>query len=163
MKRILILCLSLAVFGGGQAHAVVGKTYLTAYDKTKGSQAKAGKYGKQILLRTSATKAAKKTETDAKAKTAKTNTAKTNTAKTKKGLPTLSYDQSVRYCGKTYYVTKRGKAWIAAHKRAKHTLVVRRHAAKGKYTVVCGKPPKRVVAKTKTKKTATEKPAAKTN
>ena len=140
MKTLVIAaCLTVAV-GLSQASADVGKTYLTAYDKAKGVQAKAGKYGKQILLRTSARKTAVK--------------AKPGT----KGSKTAASEPSVTYCGKTYYTTKRGKNWIAAHESAKHTLVVRRHTAKGKYTVLCGEMPKRVVAKKPAKK-----PPVKTN
>lgn len=117
-----------------------GKLYLTAYGKN-GSQAKAGKFGKQITLRT------------AKADTKK---------KTSSKLPIQGHTERISLCSKTYYTTKRGKSWVAAHRRARHTLVVRKWVSKGKYSAVCGtvpkkaKPAKAKPAKTK-KKTTTKK------
>lgn len=122
------------------AMAEIGKTYVTAYSKSKGSQAKAGKYGPQIVLRTKKTSAAK--------------SSKKTTKKGKKAnnLPIQAYDQSVKFCSKTYYTSKRGKKWLAAHRRVKHTLVVRKHTAKGKYRVICGTIPKRAAKKAPMKK-----------
>ena len=117
-----------------------GKLYLTAYGKN-GSQAKAGKFGKQITLRT--VKAVPKKKTASK-------------------LPIQGHTERISLCSKTYYTTKRGKSWVAAHRRARHKLVVRKWVSKGKYSAVCGtvpkkaKPAKAKPAKTK-KKTTTKK------
>ena len=123
----MIFCIALLAVGlsAQNAAAEVGKTYLTAYSKSKGTQAKAGKYGPQITLKT-------KSQRDA-----------TRTTKDGKKASTGGYDQKVTFCKRTYYVTKRGKSWIAAHRRAKHQLVVRRHVAKGKYRSICGSVPKK--------------------
>jgi len=118
-----------------------GKLYLTAYGKN-GSQAKAGKFGKQITLRT------------VKADTKK---------KTSSKLPIQGHTERISLCSKTYYTTKRGKSWVAAHRRARHSLVVRKWVSKGKYSAVCGKVPKKAKptkakpAKTKKKTTSKKK------
>jgi len=119
-----------------------GKLYLTAYGKN-GSQAKAGKFGKQISLRT--------VKADTKKK------------KTKSTLPIQGHTERISLCSKTYYTTKRGKSWVAAHRRLRHKLVVRKWVSKGKYNAVCGtvpkkaKPAKAKPVKTKKKKTTKKK------
>ena len=131
MKKILPLVLVAFAFVAQDAAAVVGNTYLTAYSRTKGIQVKAGKYGTQILLRT------------------KTQRATTRTTKSGKKIRIGAYNEKVTFCKRTYYTTKRGKSWVAAHRRARHVLVVRRHVAKGKYRAICGSRPKRATTKKK--------------
>lgn len=125
MRKIIPLVLLAIVFVAQDAAAVVGNTYLTAYSRSKGIQASAGKYGTQILLRTTTQKG------------------RTGTTKNGKKVRYAAYSQRVTFCKRTYYTTKRGKSWIAAHRRARHVLVVRRHVAKGKYRNICGTRPKR--------------------
>ena len=122
------------------SHAAVGKTYLTAYDKAKGSQASAGRYGRQIRLNAAPSAAPDKTSAKTSAK-----------GKRRAGR----YTQKVALCGTAYYTTKRGVAWIAAHRKAGHELVVRKHVGKRKYSILCGKVPKRVRAARKTTRKAT--------
>ncbi len=110
-----------------------GKLYLTAYAKT-GRQAKAARFGSRLRLYTKATKS----------------------RKSKKGKRTAGRTEGVEYCGKTYYTTRRGTRWIAAHEKAGHVLVVRRHMARKKFAVVCGKKPKRVKRRSARKKSATK-------
>ena len=135
------MVLAAVAMGASPSMAEVGKTYLTAYDKKKGSQTKAGKFGRQIrLLRPAEVRKAKRpTKAMKSAKGAKAAKAK---AKAKRKMPPNSYTEQVRYCGKAYFTTKRGKRWIAAHTRARHVLLVRLHKAKRKYAVICGTKPK---------------------
>ncbi len=125
IKRVLPVALIVAAVGAPEARAEVGKTYLTAYSRSKGTQVKAGKYGTQILLRT------------------KSQNSTTRTTKSGKKVPVAAYKEKVTFCKRTYYTTERGKRWIAAHRRAKHVLVVRYHQAKGKYRPICGTVPKK--------------------
>jgi len=134
------------VLGASNASAVVGRTYLTAYDKKKGTQARAGKFGRQIRLRLRASKPAPRPKTKTK----------------RKAPPFARATEAVRFCTRTYFVTKYGKRWIAAHRRANHELVVRRHAAKRKYRALCGKIPRRAKAKPRRRIRRT-KPKPKTN
>jgi hypothetical protein len=120
---LLALCLTTT-----DAVAVVGNTYLTAYDKTKGTQASAGRYGTQILLRTKSQAGTTTKGADGRTRT------------------TAAYTEKVTFCNRDYFTTKRGSAWIAAHRRAQHVLVVRYHQAKGKYRSLCGSQPKRAAA-----------------
>ena len=99
-KRILPAAIVLIAVAAPEAGAVVGNTYLTAYSRTKGTQAKAGKYGTQILLRT------------------KSRNSTTRTTKSGKKVKVSAYQEKVTFCKRTYYTTKRGKSWIAAHRRA---------------------------------------------
>jgi hypothetical protein len=127
MKRLVFaLAASILVFTAAGAQAVVGNIYLTAYDGAKGGQVSAGKFGRQVLLATAPARAG-----DVKA------------AKAKR---TLRYDEKVALCGTTYYTTKRGLAWVDAHRKAGHVLVVRKHVAARKYDVLCGTVPKRARA-----------------
>jgi hypothetical protein len=145
----LVLCTS-------QSMATVGGTYLTAYDKAKGTQAKAAKFGTQIRLRSPSEVA----KMNARRKAAKTT--KTTKGKKARKMPPHSYTQKVTYCGKPYYTTKRGKRWIAAHMKARHVLLVRYHQAKRKYKVVCGTKPKGP-ARRKIRKRKTTKPSNKSS
>ena len=147
MGKWILAVMAAVVLSAGPSMAAVGKTYLTAYDKTKGSQAKAAKFGTQIRLKlpseipkAKASKAAKKAKS--------------------RMLPN-SYTVQVRYFGKPYYTTKRGKRWIAAHTKARHVLLVRHHLARGKYKIVCGTRPKGLARKPIRKKKA--KPAGKSS
>lgn len=137
MKRLMLGIIALAVAAGaGEANAVVGHDYLTAYDKARGVRMKAGKYGTQIRLHT---------KSEAMSATVRTKSGKTVKRK-------VRYGESVSFCGKTYYVSRTGKRWIVAHEKAGHALVVRAHVAKRKYRVLCGKVPRRVAARMKSKK-----------
>lgn len=115
-----------------------GKLYLTAYAKT-GRQAKAAKFGSRLRLYIKATKS----------------------RKSKKGKRTAGRTEGVEYCGKTYYTTRRGTRWIAAHEKAGHVLVVRRHTARKKFAVVCGTKPKRVKRRSAKKQSTPKKKTAK--
>eukprot|EP01026_Neomeris_dumetosa_P021246 TRINITY_DN18626_c1_g1_i1.p5 TRINITY_DN18626_c1_g1~~TRINITY_DN18626_c1_g1_i1.p5 ORF type:complete len:115 (-),score=6.92 TRINITY_DN18626_c1_g1_i1:57-401(-) len=53
-------------------------------------------------------------------------------AKTKK-----QYAGKMTLCQKPYHVRAVHKRWLAAHKKAKHTIVVRERVAKGKYKKLC--------------------------
>lgn len=123
MKKLMAAIAVAACLAPPPATAAVGTTYLTAYDKAKGSQASAGKYGRQIKLNTTASAAP---------------------AKGSKSRRAGRYTQKVSLCGSAYFTTKRGVTWINAHRKAGHELVVRKHIGKRKYTVLCGKIPKRV-------------------
>ncbi len=129
MKKLMTAIAFAAFLAPLPATAAVGTTYLTAYDKAKGSQTSAGKYGRQIRLNVTASAAPAKG------------------AKTRRGG---RYTQKVSLCGSAYFTTKRGVSWIDAHRKAGHELVVRKHVGKRKYTVLCGKIPKRVRAARKT-------------
>lgn len=120
----LLTAVAIAVALPTTTHAVVGKTYLTAYDRAKGSQASVGRFGRQIQIRTQ-----------------KPVSGKSHKKKAPSGA--TSPDRSVTLCGKTYFTTKRGVAWVAAHRKAGNELVVRKHTGKRKYAVLCGKIPKR--------------------
>jgi hypothetical protein len=138
MSKWILAIAAIVVLSTNQSMARVGGTYLTAYDKTKGSQAKAAKFGTQIRLRLPSEVAKMK----ARRKTAKSTKTKTK-SKTARKMPPHSYTEQVRFCGKPYYTTKRGKRWIAAHTKARHVLLVRYHQAKRKYKIVCGTKPQR--------------------
>lgn len=135
MLRWMLLIATAVVLSAGPTLAAVGGTYLTAYDKTKGTQAKAAKFGRQIRLRLPS----EVTKMNARRKAAKTSKKKSKAASK---MPPNSYTEKVTFCGKPYYTTKRGKRWIAAHTKARHVLLVRYHQAKRKYKVVCGTKPK---------------------
>jgi len=162
MKKWILVILATVVLSANQAVADVGKNYLTAYDKAKGSQAKAAKFGKQIRLKLpseiSKTKASAKPANSTRA-TKATKAAK----KAKAKMPPNSYTEQVRYCGKPYYTTKRGKRWIAAHTKSRHVLLVRYHQAKGKYKIVCGTKPQGPARKPIRKKAKPKKPAGKSS
>lgn len=144
MSKWILVIAAAVVLSATQSMAKVGGTYLTAYDKTKGSQAKAAKFGSQIRLRLSSEVSKMKAPSKA---------AKTTKAKKTKKMPPNSYTEQVSYCGKPYYTTKRGKRWIAAHTHARHVLLVRYHQAKGKYKIVCGSKPKGPARRPMRKKT----------
>lgn len=113
------LIVVLMVLGAQTAAADVGSTYVTAYSRPTGAQAKAGKYGAEMLIKLK------------------------REAKKSKKTGGMNYVERIQLCKRTFYTTSRGKQWLAAHRRAKHVLVVRRHTAKGKYRVICGKRPMR--------------------
>lgn len=144
MKIISTLLLTALFLPSSGAGAAVGDTYLTAYDKAKGSQVSTGRYGRQIRLRTTAPPAAEKT---APRKTGTAGAAGNSSGKTggRKGRG-AAYRYKIALCGRDYYTTKRGTAWIRAHRTAGHALVVRRHAGKRKYSILCGTVPKRARA-----------------
>ena len=158
MSKWILAIAAALVLCASQSVAKVGGTYLTAYDKTKGSQAKAAKYGRQIRLRLPSEVA----KMNARRKTAKT-TKGTKKSKKASKMPPHSYTQKVSYCGKPYYTTKRGKRWIAAHMKARHVLLVRYHQAKRKYKVVCGTTPKGPARRPVRKKAKPKKPANKSS
>jgi hypothetical protein len=138
MSKWILAIAAVVVLSASQSMAKVGGTYLTAYDKTKGSQAKAAKFGTQIRLRLpSEVEKMKPRRTTAKSTKTKKN------AKAARKMPPHSYTEQVRFCGKPYFTTKRGKRWIAAHTQARHVLLVRYHQAKRKYKIVCGTKPQR--------------------
>jgi len=153
MSKWILAIAAAVVLCASQSQARVGSTYLTAYDRTKGSQAKAAKHGSQILLKL-----------PSQVKKAPPKSAKNTKGKAASKMPPNSYTEQVSYCGKPYFTTKRGKQWIAAHTKARHVLLVRYHEAKGKYKVVCGTRPKGPARKPVQKKTKTPpKPAGKSS
>jgi len=160
MTKWILAIVAAVVLSASPSMAVVGKTYLTAYDKAKGSQAKAAKYGRQIRLKlpSEISKSRPQAKTTKAAKGAKK--AKSKAARK---MPPNSYTEQVRYCGKPYYTTKRGKRWIAAHTKARHVLLVRVHQAKRKYKIVCGTKPKGPARKPIRKKMKPKKPVGKSS
>ena len=136
MKTLCAAIAAALVLAAGPAGAVIGNTYLTAYDKARGAQASSGRYGRQIRLRTAPP---------------------ASSAKAAGTGRTSAYSRKVALCGKDYYTTKRGVDWIDAHRKAGHELVVRKHTGKRTYAVLCGKVPKRVRTARKTKPKAKSK------
>ena len=53
-------------------------------------------------------------------------------AKTRK-----SYTQKMTFCDKPFYVRGVHKQWIAAHRKAKHRIVLRERVSKGKSRRIC--------------------------
>ena len=163
MTKWILAITAAVVLGANPSMAAVGKTYLTAYDKAKGSQAKAAKFGKQIRLKLPSEISKTKARVKPKKSTMATKAAKKAKSKPGSKMPPNSYTEQVRYCGKPYYTTKRGKRWIAAHTKSRHVLLVRYHQAKGKYKVVCGTKPKGPARKPIRKKAKPTKPAGKSS
>ena len=130
MSKWVLMVAAAAILAASQSQARVGSTYLTAYDQAKGSRVKVAKYGSQILLRS-----------PSQVRHSPADTAKSG-KKMKGKMPPNSFTERVTFCGRPYYTTKRGKRWIAAHKKAHHVLLVRYHQGKRKYKVVCGTRPK---------------------
>lgn len=146
MSKWVLVIAAAVVLSASQAAARVGGTYLTAYDKAKGVQSRAAKFGTQIRI----WQPSEVAKMDARRKTAKT--------KKKSKSARNRYTEQVSFCGKPYYTTKRGKRWIAAHTKARHVLLVRYHQSKRRYKIVCGTKPKGAVHRKMRKKA---KPAAK--
>ncbi|MDH3232342.1 MAG: hypothetical protein OEQ29_02360 [Alphaproteobacteria bacterium] len=157
MKKWILAIVAAVVLSTSPSMATVGMTYLTAYDKAKGSQAKAAKFGKQIRLKLPS----EVSKSKARSKTTKSTKASKTAKKSK--MPPNSYTEQVRYCGKQYYTTKWGKRWIAAHTKARHVLLVRYHQAKGKYKIVCGTKPKGPARKPIRKNAKPKKPTGKSS
>ena len=89
-----------------------GSLFVTYYN-AKWSQAAAGKCGRQYRLYTAAEK------------------------KAAKGLTRKLYSQQIKLCGKSYWATKRARTCATAHRRARHTAVLRRYVRKGTYSALC--------------------------
>jgi len=156
MTKWILAIAAAVVLSASPSMATVGKTYLTAYHKTKGSQVKAAKFGTQIRLKLPS----EIPKTKVRAKSAKAAEA---AKKARSRMLPNNYTRQVRYCGKRYYTTKRGKRWIAAHTKAGHVLLVRYHQAKRKYKIVCGTKPKGPARKRIRKKVKPKKPAGKSS
>lgn len=116
-----------------------GRIYLTAYTPA-GRQAKAGKFGRRLRLGLEASK---------------------DRRRGRRGRLVAGRTEAVSYCGKTYWVTRRGTGWIEAHRKAGHVLVVRKHVARKKFSVLCGKKPKRVKRRAVRKRKSVKKTTGK--
>lgn len=112
MKKIATLIAAAAAFTFVSSAAVAGPVYLWGMT-AKGKSAKAGKYGTYTRVYTPAE------------------------MKKRKASTRKAYSQSVTLCGKPYMLSKRQQAFLAAHKKAKHMVVVRERVRKGKYTKLC--------------------------
>lgn len=112
MKKIVMIAAFAAAASLVSSPALAGPTYLWGQN-AKGKTAKAGKYGGYTRIYTPA-----------------------EHAKLKKSAK-KRYSQKAQYCGKPFMVSKAQLRFIAAHKKAKHAVVVRERIAKGKYKKHC--------------------------
>jgi len=111
MRTVVVIAAAaamLAVAGTAQA----GSMGLYAYN-AKGKPAKAGKYGTWTRVYSEADHGKLK-------------------AKTRK-----SYTQKMTFCEKPFFVRGVHKQWIAAHRKAKHRIVLRETVGKNKTKRVC--------------------------
>ena len=112
MKKIATLVAAAAAFTFVSSAAVAGPVYLWGMN-AKGKSVKAGKHGISTRVYTSAE------------------------MKKRKASIRKTYSMQVSLCGKEYMLSKRQQAFMAAHKKAKHMVVVRERVRKGKYTKLC--------------------------
>ncbi len=112
MKKFAILVAAAAAFAFVSGTAVAGPVYLWGMN-AKGKSAKAGKYGTYTRVYSPAE------------------------LKKRKASIRKAYGQKVMLCGKEYMLSKRQQAFMAAHKKAKHMVVVRERVRKGRYTKLC--------------------------
>lgn len=54
-----------------------------------------------------------------------------------KGKTRKSYAEKMTFCNKPYYVRGVHKRWLAAHRKAKHRIVLRERVSKGKSRRLC--------------------------
>lgn len=112
MNKVAILAAAAVALAFVSGTAVAGPVGLYAYD-AKGKLAKAGKYGRWTRIYKPA---------DVKKLKAKTQ---------------KKYAVKKTFCGKPFQTRKVHERWIAAHKKAKHKVVLRERVAKGKMKKVC--------------------------
>jgi hypothetical protein len=122
MKKLFVAVLAVGLVAA--APGAFARHQLTAYDSK----------GKQASVRRPAKEQTKKAKTYGPSRRAYTTA---EYRRVKAGTKKL-YSQKISRCNTTYYVTKSTVAWIRAHQRARHNIVVRRWVAKGKYRTVCG-------------------------
>lgn len=112
MKKIVMIAAIAAAMTLVPSLASAGPTYLWGQN-AKGKTVKAGKYGGYTRI-----------YTPAQHKKLKKSSQK-------------RYSQKATFCGKAFMVSKAQKNFIAAHKKAKHVVIVRERVAKGKYKKHC--------------------------
>ena len=112
MKTFATLVAAAAAMTFVASTAAAGPVYLWGMN-AKGKTVKAGKYGGYTRVYT---------ETELKKLKAATR---------------KQFSQKTALCGKDYMLSKRQAAFVAAHKKAKHMVVVRERVAKGKYKKMC--------------------------
>jgi hypothetical protein len=114
MKKTAILVAAAAAFTLVSVPAMAGPVYLWGMT-AKGKTAKAGSYSRTTRVYTPGEHAKLK-------------------ASAKKRFGT-----KMSFCEKEYMTSKVQARWLKAHKKAKHTIVLRERVAKGKYTTICDK------------------------
>jgi hypothetical protein len=112
MKKLVTLVAAAAAFTFVSGAAVAGPVYLWGMN-AKGKSVKAGKYGRYTRLYTAAD------------------------LKKRRASVRRAYRHKVMLCGKAYMLSKRQQSFMAAHRKAKHMVVVRERVRKGKYTKLC--------------------------
>jgi hypothetical protein len=111
MRIVVVIAAAAAVFAAaGTAEA--GSVALYAYN-AKGKLTKAGKYSRWTRVYREADRAKLK-------------------AKTRK-----SYGTKMTFCDKPYYVRKVHQRWLAAHRKAKHRIVLRERVSKKRTKQLC--------------------------
>lgn len=112
MKKIVMIAALAAAVTLVPSLASAGQMYLWGKN-AKGKTVKAGKYGGYTRIYTPAQH--KKMKKSAQKR----------------------YSEKVTFCGKPFMVSKAQQRFVVAHKKAKHTVIVRERVAKGKYKKHC--------------------------
>jgi hypothetical protein len=110
--RIVVVIAAAAAVLAAAGTAEAGSVALYAYN-AKGKLAKAGKYGRWTRVYRAADHAKLK-------------------AKTRK-----HYSKKMTFCEKPYYLRSVQQRWLAAHRKAKHQIVLRERVSKKKTRRVC--------------------------
>ena len=110
--RIVVVIAAAAAVLAAAGTAEAGSLALYAYN-AKGKLAKAGKYGRWTRVYAPGAHAKLK-------------------AKTRK-----NYGVKMTFCEKPYYLRSAQKRWLAAHRKAKHRIVLRERVSKRKTRQVC--------------------------
>jgi len=111
MRTVVVIAAAAAMLAAaGTAEA--GSVGLYAYN-AKGKLAKAGKYSRSTRVYREADRAKLK-------------------SKTRK-----NYKVKMTLCDKPYYLRSVQRRWLAAHRKAKHRIVLRERVAKGRTRQVC--------------------------
>lgn len=112
MKKLVTLVAAAAALTFVSGTAVAGPVYLWGMN-AKGKSVKAGKYGTYTRVYTAPQ------------------------LKKRRASVRKAYSMKTMLCGKEYMLSKRQAAFMAAHKKAKHMVVVRERVRKGKYKKLC--------------------------
>jgi opacity protein-like surface antigen len=112
MKKFATLVAAAAALTFVSGAAVAGPVYLWGMN-AKGKTVKAGKYGRYTRLYTAAQ------------------------LKKRKASIRKAYSHKTMLCGKAYMLSKRQQSFMAAHRKAKHMVVVRERVGRGKYKKLC--------------------------
>jgi len=111
MRTVVVIAAAAAMLAAAGT-AKAGSVALYAYN-AKGKLAKAGKYSRWTRVYRQADRAKLK-------------------AKTRK-----NYTVKMTFCEKPYYLRSVQQRWLAAHRKAKHRIVLRERVAKGRTKQIC--------------------------